>query len=310
MPTLISKLREVAEKVDPLWHSCLVSNHQDDEVVDLRLVGRSDDGNHIEFTDIHNRQFQARLSDSLRAAVNQPRLAAIKVESDEPTTTVKEVQSRLRAGESMDAISRTTDWSLEKIEKFAGPILQERAFVIAQALKSPTRRDASSPTLNEAMTNQLTTHGVDLEEVEWNTHRRRDGLWDIALYYPNRDGQADAHWSFNTATGTLIAEDDSAKWIVGEAKEARPRTPAQGLVYPTTSTGPAPRLVSVKEETVSIEVSETFEFPDENDDENQDAGFESDAVEDDAESDGVVKRVKLPSWDDIMFGGKKDSTDE
>jgi len=24
----------------------------------------------------------------------------------------------------------------------------------------------------------------------------------------------------------------------------------------------------------------------------------------------VVKRVKLPSWDDIMFGGKKDSTDD
>ena len=310
MPTLISNSRAVAEKVDPLWHSCLVSNHQDDEVVDLRLVGRSDDGNHIQFTDIHNRQFQARLSDSLRAAVNQPRLAAIKVDSGEPITTVKEVQSRLRAGESMDAISRTTDWPLEKIEKFAGPILQERAFVIGQALKAPTRRDASSPNLNETMTNQLTTHGVDLEEVEWNTHRRRDGLWDIALYYPNRDGQADAHWSFNTATGTLIAEDDSAKWIVGEAKEARPRTPAQGLVYPTTNTGPAPRLVSVKEETVSIEVSETFELPDENDDENQDAGFESDAVEDDAESDGVVKRVKLPSWDDIMFGGKKDSTDD
>jgi len=306
VPTLISNLLAVAEKVDPLWHSYLVSNHPDDEVVDLRLVGRSDDGNHIQFTDIHNRQFQARLSDSLRAAVNQPRLTAIKVDSDEPTTTVKDVQSRLRAGESMDAISRTTDWPLEKIEKFAGPILQERAFVIAQALKSPTRRDASSPTLNEAMSNQLATHGVDLEEVEWNTHRRRDGLWDIALYYPNRDGQADAHWSFNTTTGALTAEDDSAKWIVGEAKEVRPRTPAQGLVYPSTNTGPAPRLVSVKEETVSIEVSETFEF----DDENQDAGFESDAVEDDAESDGVVKRVKLPSWDDIMFGGKKDSNDD
>ena len=206
----------------------------------------------------------------------------------------------------MDAISRTTDWSLEKIEKFAGPILQERAFVIAQALKSPIRRDASSPTLQEAMISQLATHGVDVDEVEWNTHRRRDGLWDIALYYPNRDGQADAHWSFNSSTGTLTAEDDSAKWIAGEAKESRPRTPSQGLVYPTQNTGPAPRLVSVKEETVSIEVSETFEF----EDENQDAGFESDAVEADAEADGVVKRVKLPSWDDIMFGSKKDRNDD
>jgi Protein of unknown function (DUF3071) len=290
----------------PLWHSCPMSNDHEDEVIDLRLVGRSEDGNHLEFSDIHNRHYQARLSDTLRAAVNQPRLAAIKVESEEPTTSVKDVQSRLRAGESMDAISRTTDWSLEKIEKFAGPILQERAFVIAQALKSPIRRDASSPTLQEAMISQLATHGVDVDEVEWNTHRRRDGLWDIALYYPNRDGQADAHWSFNSSTRTLTAEDDSAKWIAGEAKESRPRTPSQGLVYPTQNTGPAPRLVSVKEETVSIEVSETFEF----EDENQDAGFESDAVEDDAEADGVVKRVKLPSWDDIMFGSKKDRNDD
>jgi len=290
----------------PLWHSCPMSSDHEDEVIDLRLVGRSEDGNHLEFSDIHNRHYQARLSDTLRAAVNQPRLAAIKIESDEPTTSVKDVQSRLRAGESMDAISRTTDWSLEKIEKFAGPILQERAFVIAQALKSPIRRDASSPTLQEAMISQLATHGVDVDEVEWNTHRRRDGLWDIALYYPNRDGQADAHWSFNSSTGTLTAEDDSAKWIAGEAKESRPRTPSQGLVYPTQNTGPAPRLVSVKEETVSIEVSETFEF----EDENQDAGFESDAVEDDAEADGVVKRVKLPSWDDIMFGSKKDRNDD
>jgi len=283
-----------------------MSSDHEDEVIDLRLVGRSEDGNHLEFSDIHNRHYQARLSDTLRAAVNQPRLAAIKMESDEPTTSVKDVQSRLRAGESMDAISRTTDWSLEKIEKFAGPILQERAFVIAQALKSPIRRDASSPTLQEAMISQLATHGVDVDEVEWNTHRRRDGLWDIALYYPNRDGQADAHWSFNSSTGTLTAEDDSAKWIAGEAKESRPRTPSQGLVYPTQNTGPAPRLVSVKEETVSIEVSETFEF----EDENQDAGFESDAVEADAEADGVVKRVKLPSWDDIMFGSKKDRNDD
>jgi len=290
----------------PLWHSCPMSSDHEDEVIDLRLVGRSEDGNHLEFSDIHNRHYQARLSDTLRAAVNQPRLAAIKMESDEPTTSVKDVQSRLRAGESMDAISRTTDWSLEKIEKFAGPILQERAFVIAQALKSPIRRDASSPTLQEAMISQLATHGVDVDEVEWNTHRRRDGLWDIALYYPNRDGQADAHWSFNSSTGTLTAEDDSAKWIAGEAKESRPRTPSQGLVYPTQNTGPAPRLVSVKEETVSIDVSETFEF----EDENQDAGFESDAVEADAEADGVVKRVKLPSWDDIMFGSKKDRNDD
>ena len=86
------------------------------ESTDLRLVGRSADGTELELVDQSGNKFNLRISDSLRANVNQPRLAAVSDFNEVVTTTVKEVQARLRAGESIDAISRTTDWSIEKIE--------------------------------------------------------------------------------------------------------------------------------------------------------------------------------------------------
>ena len=178
------------------------------ETTDLRLVGRSEDGQQLELSDTVGNKFSLRIGDTLRATVNQPRLTSVAPIDERPNYSVKDIQSRLRSGESMDAISRTTDWPLEKIEKFAGPILQERAYIISQALKTPLRRDASAALLEVAMIAQLGSHGVDLEEVEWNTHRRNDGQWVIVLYYPSNDGQKQAQWIFDAARGLLTSDDD------------------------------------------------------------------------------------------------------
>ena len=110
------------------------------ESTDLRLAGRSADGTELELVDQDGNKFNLRISDTLRANVNQPRLSAVADFQEEVSTTVKEVQARLRGGESIDSISRTTDWSIEKVENFAGPILQERAFIIAQALATQIKR--------------------------------------------------------------------------------------------------------------------------------------------------------------------------
>ena len=94
------------------------------EPTDLRLIGRSADGSELELVDLDGNHFNLRISDTLRANINQPRLSAVSNIDEVITTSVKEVQARLRSGESIDAISRTTDWSIEKIENYAGPILQ------------------------------------------------------------------------------------------------------------------------------------------------------------------------------------------
>ncbi|MSY02796.1 MAG: DUF3071 domain-containing protein [Actinobacteria bacterium] len=269
------------------------------------------DGGAIELTDASGAKYSLPITEALKSTVTQPRLTSVAPVDERPSFSVKEIQARLRGGESMPSISRTTDWSIEKIEKFAGPILQERAYVIETALKSNLRREATSPTLAEASLEQLAGHGVDMEQVEWNTHRNGDGTWNIVVHYPNIDGTAEANWNFELGNRILIAQDDSARWISGDAKEARPRTASHGFINsqeptpfaPSTPPPPAPRLVAVREEvTVTEIVTEDEEFfAEELDIEIVD---ESDPV-----SDGVIKRPKLPSWDDIMFGGSK-SEDE
>lgn len=274
---------------------------------ELQLVGRTGDGSAIELTDHSGAKFSLPITENLKTALTQPRLVSVAPIDERPSFGVKEIQARLRAGESMGSISRTTDWSVEKIEKFSGPILQERAYVIETARKSYLRREASSPTLDEATSIQLSSHGVDMEAVEWNTHRNVDGTWNIVVQYPNIDGTAEANWNFELGNRILTAQDDSARWIAGDAKEARPRTATHGFINsvdptpfaPTTPPPPAPRLVAVREEVTITEIVEEDEeyFAEELDINVVD---ESDPV-----SDGVVKRPKLPSWDDIMFGGSK-----
>lgn len=274
---------------------------------ELQLVGRTGDGSAIELTDNSGAKFSLPITENLKTALTQPKLVSVAPIDERPSFGVKEIQARLRAGESMGSISRTTDWSVEKIEKFSGPILQERAYVIETARKSYLRREASSPTLDEAASIQLSSHGVDMEAVEWNTHRNVDGTWNIVVQYPNIDGTAEANWNFELGNRILTAKDDSARWIAGDAKESRPRTATHGFINsvdptpfaPTTPPPPAPRLVAVREEITVTEIVEEDEeyFAEELDIEVVD---ESDPV-----SDGVVKRPKLPSWDDIMFGGSK-----
>jgi len=275
---------------------------------DLRLVGRSEDGTELELSDQDGNQFALRISDHLRATVNQPRLVAVANPDQMLSTSVKEVQSRLRSGESADSIARSTEWDLEKIEKFSGPIMQERAFVIGQALETPLRRDPHSPTLMAATIAQLAPRGVDMQLVEWNTWRRDDGLWNINLTYPIANGSGEANWAFDTNNRTLVTEDDGARWISGEEKPSRPATPSHGMVYQSDlATTPAPRLVAVKpEEPIRISTTPT---PSDSTEESQESPRAKEEVEPEAKRDGVTKRIRIPSWDDIMFGKKEEGSE-
>lgn len=296
-------------------------------MTDLRLISRSEDGSHLELKDSDGRSYSLRISDQLRAFVNQPRLVAVTPTSDSPQAiTVKEVQARLRAGESADSLARTTGWSAEKIEKFSGPIMQERAYIIELALATALSKDKHAPTLSAATIAQLSPRGVDMELVEWNTWRNSDNTWNIILLYPQKDGgQGEANWNFDLATRALVAQDDGASWIAGEERSAKQSAtpPTHGLVFPSSST--PPRLVAVREESdedaevepIRITTTPTAITPNNPASNNLETIFDSapvtsskksdDDLPADAKRDGVTKRLKIPSWDDIMFGGKKDS---
>jgi hypothetical protein len=262
---------------------------------ELRVTGRSEDGSHLLLTgttpELEDKEFTLRISDNLKATINQPRLASVQTEDEEPKMSIKELQARLRAGSLIEDLAREAGWSYEKVERFAGPILQERAYILSVAntvvIKNQNHRDAI--TFIEVVTNRLAANGVSADSLSWNTHRRDDGQWVIRLNYPNRDGQGDAVWFFDMAKRLIVAEDEGASWIMGEAapKTSEPDSSnnqiTHGLVYSnpnptvTINSAPTPRLSVIRE--------------------NEDA------------EDGVKKRASVPSWDEIMFGVKKDDSE-
>ncbi len=262
-------------------------------MTELRLNGKTTDGAYLSLIDGEGGEYTLRISDTLRATVNQPRLAAVR-DSEAGSITVREIQARLRAGEAIDSLAREAQWTMEKVERFAGPILQERSYIIGLALNVMVRSGGASTSFGETVSAKLSPRQVDMSAVEWNAWRLVDGSWLIKLEYPIRDGLGSAEWNFDQNRRTISALDESSRWILGDESAPREKSSVDhGLIYgnhPSLSRAEtnrpaegreAPRLVSIR-----------------------------DIPNDDDQQDGVVTRAKVPSWDEIMFGNTKKDEEE
>jgi hypothetical protein len=262
-------------------------------VTELRLNGKTIDGAYITLTDSEGGEYTLRISDTLRATVNQPRLAAVR-DSEAGSITVKEIQARLRAGEAIDALAREAQWTTEKVERFASPILQERAYVIGLAHEVMVRSGGASTSFGETVTAKLSPRQVDMTTVEWNAWRLVDGSWIIKLQYPIHDGLGSAEWNFDQGRRTISALDESSRWILGDESTPREKSPSDhGLIYgnhPSVSRVGANRQVDGRDGPHLVSIREV---PDSDD-----------------QKDGVVARAKVPSWDEIMFGTSKKNDEE
>lgn len=268
-------------------------------MTELRLTGKTTDGAYLSLSDGQSGEYTLRISDTLRATVNQPRLAAVRTHEGE-TISVREIQARLRSGESMENLAREADCTIEKIERFAGPIAQERAYIIELAQHVVIRKesDREPVTFAQVVTSRLTPRQVEMSAVEWNAWRIEDGSWIVRVHYPNRDGVGVADWSFDLARRALAALNDDARWISGEENTTQRTSVDHGLIYgnhpsakrTSASRRPENRPLENREGPRLVAIRET---PDA-----------------DAAKDGVTSRAKVPSWDEIMFGTQKQNDDE
>lgn len=254
---------------------------------ELRLTGKNPEGTHLTLTNPIGEEFTVRISDTLRATVNQPRLAAVVTSDDVETMSVKEIQRRLRAGESMDSIARDGRISVEKVERFAGPILQERVYILDQAFSVVLRKESArdQETFQDVVVARLAPMGVDSDSLSWNTWRIDDGTWTIDLSYPNRDGHGSATWNFDLSRRSITATNENARWMLGQ--EPAPRNQTPGLVHsepthPSRIVDSIPDPEPVRETPRLVAIRET---PREED-----------------RAEGISGRAKVPSWDEIMFG--------
>jgi hypothetical protein len=259
---------------------------QEPSSIPVRLVGRSRDGERLHLEDQDGARYTLEIDENLRSTVAAPVLrltsqSQLDLDPEDAPLTPKLIQQRIRSGESVEKIARERNVPVEQVERFAGPVLLERTHVANEAQKTLMRKGApESHTLSALVEDRLGRRGIDPREVTWDAFKREDRRWSVTALFPSHEGHSQAVWVLDLARHSLAAENETARWLTGDERSPSEKVaPATAGIIPTKTQRETPRLKPVLDE----------QPPD-----NQ------------AKRDGVSRRASVPSWDDIMFGAKRD----
>jgi Protein of unknown function (DUF3071) len=182
---------------------------------ELRLVAVSEDGTYVILTQPgRGTRFSLPNDERLRAVARGQfsRLAQYEIEVESPLRP-KEIQARIRAGETADQIADTAGVPVDRVRWFEGPVLAERAYIAQQAQNASVRRPGESgpgPRLGEIVAERLRAAGGDPEDADWDSVKRVDGSWLVKLA-PSADGRHDlACWVFDIKRRHAIPDNDEA----------------------------------------------------------------------------------------------------
>ena len=117
---------------------------------ELELVRLHADGEHLVLSGPGGARFVLPITESLRAAVrrDRPHLEHLRAEG-ERNLSPREIQSRLRAGDDVDAVAAPAGLPVEHVRRFAGPVVAEQEYVADQVRRSRPGHDDDAPTLDE-----------------------------------------------------------------------------------------------------------------------------------------------------------------
>jgi hypothetical protein len=212
---------------------------------ELRIVAVSEDGSYAVLA-VPGRggRFSLPIDDRLRIVARGQfsRLAQYEIEVESPLRP-KEIQDRIRAGETADEIADAAGVPIERVRRFEGPVLAERAYRAQEAQGASVRRPGDSgpgPRLGDIVTERLATLGVTAEEAQWDSRKRGDNIWQVQLMYTIGGRPLMAEWVFDPRRRHVTpADDDAARLSLPEADLAGlapgPRAPARATVTPIST---------------------------------------------------------------------------
>ncbi len=316
---------------------------------DLRLVGVNDEGTRLVVEDQAGARFTLPLDERLHAALrgDRARLGQLQI-SIEGQLRPREIQTRIRAGETAEAIASSAGLPVESVRRFEGPILLERTVVAQEAQAVGVRRvtDSMTTPLGELVRARLAEHQVDEESLDWDSWLNPDGRWLVRLSYDADGQQRAATWWYDPRRRSIEPADDEARWLTDDERAAAAppsrRAPRLAAV-PAQEAVAEPDEDGGRHDTVPLDarrrpravpdpdpvVEETFEdvvLPEA--DAELDVELDTEVeVEDDADADVPIgepepaprravtprgrtgKRTAVPSWDEILFGGPRRTED-
>ncbi len=297
-------------------------------MVELRLVGLSEDSLQLIFANPSGQKFTVPVDDRLRAALrgDRARLGQLEIQMDSALRP-RDIQARIRAGESPEAVAQVAQVPVDKIMGYAVPVLAEREHVAERAQRCAVRRktgDGPGQLLGDAVAERLRAENVDPGTATWDAWRREDGKWTVIVGYATKQTEGTGTFTFDPLGRYTLPDDEPARWLVGESEpDSDSPTDRAG---DRAGTKPTRRLAAVTDDrpearpadadadgltAVADAVGTDERAAAEVDESDQPVPEEPD--EPVADAPGPKKRgrktrgrASVPSWDEIMFGGSKE----
>ncbi|MFD9892970.1 septation protein SepH [Amycolatopsis sp. NPDC059027] len=280
----------------------------------LRVVGLHEDGKSIVCEDPASRtRFLLPADERLRAAARGDitRLGQIEIEL-ESQMRPREIQARIRAGESVEQVASSAGVPVQRVERFAYPVLLERSRTAELAQSAhPVREDGPDvQTLGEVIAYAFGVRGHDYTQAKWDSWRGDDGRWVVVLQWKAGRSDNRAHWSFSPGAhgGTVHALDENAEGLLNPNSYRAPRTVR--ALDPAREPAVQPTLDSAESlEAKAIEAPRTEPEHDPEDDTREIPRVPPEGDEDVRETDEQPQRAKakknhpiVPSWEDVLLG--------
>ena len=260
---------------------------------DVRLVAVAPEGGHLVLEDGDENQYRLRIDERLEVALPRNQRPAQLETALESRLTPREIQTRIRSGQSVAEVAAAAGIATERVDRYATAVLAEREHIAAQAKAAPCRRQSggNAPSLATVIDQRLTEQHVPAESVTWDAWRVDDDRWTVRLGYLAGDRERTAEWFFDPRGKVLSPADDEAAWLADAAGLER------------TEEAPAARIRRLASVPPSNGAT----------DDVYDHEADGDVAAQPAEEQPAVvapqvaragRRPSVPSWDDIMFGAR------
>lgn len=216
----------------------------------LRFVGPGKDRDHVILeTAEASEQFVLYVDSAMRDAVRSD-LPRLHPQAPEPPAPIspREIQMRVRAGADPKDIAEANEMSLDRVLRFASPVLEERGRVAQEARRARARRgtaEGQTVVFGDAVDMRFAAHGIEPSSVTWDSRRREDGQWIVSARWVGGDADRVADWAFHLTNRSVTPMDDTASDLLSD-RPIRPVVAEEPPERPTLAAAPplAPGVVA------------------------------------------------------------------
>ncbi|CAO1651896.1 septation protein SepH [Salinibacterium sp. SWN248] len=204
------------------------------EVQDGALIVSSNDGTRFRLA-VDN-VLQSRLRQSRAQTGSGPKLAP------------REIQAHIRAGMSAQDVASLTGADIDYIERFEGPVVAEREFVVKSALGVPvhvageTDSLTSSRTFGSAIRERLVD--VNAADERWASWKDPENGWTVKLSFSSNSIDHDARWQYDPKRQSLVPLNNEAKTLSQQGESTGALIPRLRAVAPAEGNTDAARFDS------------------------------------------------------------------